>query len=225
MRGAARGASLAMCVAREAIRPGFRECDAAAQIVAAQYEGTDGLTGDYPTIVPFVPSNRRTSATHLMWSHRRYGTGDIVNVELAGCLRRYHAPLARTFCIGRPSPRLDELAKVVVEGMDDAALDTVKPGRLAPTSRQPGEPCSPATARKSRRASGTRSASATPGLGRAHRQPSPWRRDGAADGYDPPPDRWHVDGAGRSGNQRDDRRRRDGSPVLTRFHRGLGRAG
>lgn len=127
MRGAARIASRAMRVAQDAVRPGVRECDAAAQIVAAQYEGTGDLGGDYPAIVPLIPSNQRTSAAHLTWSGRRYAVGDVVNVELAGCLRRYHAPLARTFHIGRSSARLDELARIVVEGID-AAFDAVKPG-------------------------------------------------------------------------------------------------
>jgi ectoine hydrolase len=127
MRDAGRVASKAMAAAREAMRPGVRECDAAARIVAAQYEGLADAPGDYPAIVPLIPSGERTSAAHLTWTDRRYEEADVVNVELAGCLHRYHAPLARTMSLGRPSKTLDELAKVVVEGIG-AAIEAVKPG-------------------------------------------------------------------------------------------------
>lgn len=127
MRSAAHIASQAMTVAAGAIVPGARECDAAASIVAAQYAGLSDMPGDYPAIVPLIPSQERTSAAHLTWTDRRYEKGDVVNVELAGCVHRYHAPLARTFPLGPPTPQLDDLAKVVAEGMD-AAISAVRPG-------------------------------------------------------------------------------------------------
>ncbi len=127
MRQAAEVAGRAMATAHEVITPGRRECDAAARIAAAQYEGTPEIAGDYPAIVPLIPSRERTSAAHLTWVDRRYETGDVVNVELAGCVRRYHAPLARTICLGDPPPALAELAEVVGEGVA-AAIDAVRPG-------------------------------------------------------------------------------------------------
>lgn len=127
MRRAARIASQAMTVAAGAIVPGARECDAAASIAAAQYAGLSDQPGDYPAIVPLIPSQERTSAAHLTWTDRRYEKGDVVNVELAGCVHRYHAPLARTLSLGPPAPRVDDLAKVVTEGMD-AAFAAVRPG-------------------------------------------------------------------------------------------------
>ena len=127
IRDAARIASGAMRAAREAIAPGVRECDAAAAIAAAQYSGVGEVAGDYPAIVPLLPSQERTSAAHLTWTDRRYEKGDVVNVELAGCVRRYHAPQARTFCLGRPSRQHAELADVVTEGMA-AAIGAVRAG-------------------------------------------------------------------------------------------------
>lgn len=127
MRQAARVAARAMATAHEVIKPGVRECDAAARITAAQYEGADGVAGDYPAIIPLIPSRGRTSASHLTWVDRRYTPGDVVNLELSGCVRRYHAPLARTLCLADPPVVLADLAKVVEEGVA-AALDAVRPG-------------------------------------------------------------------------------------------------
>ncbi|MCL4494183.1 MAG: M24 family metallopeptidase [Firmicutes bacterium] len=120
----------AMGTAMDVIRTGVRECDAAAEILRAQIQGTEEIGGDYPAIVPLIPSGVRTGTAHLSWIDRRYEPGDTVNIEIAGCVRRYHCPLARSAVIGVPSPQLIELSQVVAEGVT-AALDVVKPGSLA----------------------------------------------------------------------------------------------
>lgn len=119
----------AMNTALEVIRPGVRESDAAAEIFRAQIQGTDEFSGDYPAIVPLIPSGVRTSAAHLTWTDRRYEVGDAVNIEIAGCRNRYHSPLSRTVVIGQPDPRLADLGKVVAEGLQ-TALEAVRPGAL-----------------------------------------------------------------------------------------------
>jgi len=127
MRQAAKVAARAMATAHEVIKPGVRECEAAARITAAQFEGVDGVAGDYPAIIPLIPSRERTAASHLTWVDRRYTAGDVVNLELSGCVRRYHAPLARTLFLGDPPAVLADLAKVVEEGVG-AALEAIRPG-------------------------------------------------------------------------------------------------
>ena len=130
LRRAAKVASAAMAVAIETIAPGMRECDAAGAIVRAQYQGVDGIVGDYPAIVPLIPSQERALAAHLTWTDRRYEEDDVVNLELSGCVHRYHAPLARTLCLGRPSNDLDRLGHAVQEGLD-AAIAAIRPGETA----------------------------------------------------------------------------------------------
>ncbi len=130
MRKAAKVASAAMAVATQVISPGERECDAAAAIVRAQYQGVGDIMGEYPAIVPLIPSRQRALAAHLTWTDRRYQEGDAVNIELSGCVRRYHAPLARTLCIGRPSAELFSLGRAVQEGLD-AAISAMRPGETA----------------------------------------------------------------------------------------------
>ncbi|KLV28866.1 M24 family metallopeptidase [Priestia megaterium] len=106
---------------------GVRECDIAAKIFHTQITGTKEFGGDYPAIVPLLPSGEKTSTPHLTWTDERYKQGDTVILELAGCYRRYHSPLARTVNIGKPSDKVQLLSNVVVEGLN-ACLDMIKPG-------------------------------------------------------------------------------------------------
>ena len=127
MRKAATIAARAMEAGVATIEAGVRECDAAASIFHAQISGSEDFGGDYPAIVPLMPAGRKTSACHLTWTDDRYSEGDSVIIELAGCYKRYHAPLSRTVVIGTPPHRVEELAKILVEGIN-AALDAVRPG-------------------------------------------------------------------------------------------------
>lgn len=117
----------AMQVAFETIDEGVRECDVVAAISYAQITGTEEFGGDYPAIVPLLPTGDKTSACHLTWTDERFKQGDPVIIELAGCYKRYHAPLARTAVIGMPSEQMQTVSDVVIEGIN-TALDAVKPG-------------------------------------------------------------------------------------------------
>lgn len=129
MAQAGKIAEKAMRAAVEAIAPGVRECDAVARIAAAQISGTEEFGGDYPAIVPLLPSGAKAAAPHLTWSDARYQNGQGTIVELAGCRHRYHAPLARTVYLGDPPKEVRDTAHVVVEGLD-AALEAARPGAL-----------------------------------------------------------------------------------------------
>lgn len=111
----------------EKINAGVRENDVVADIFHQQIKGTEEFGGDYTSIVPLLPSGDKTSACHLTWTDETYKEGDPVILELAGCYKRYHSPLARTVVIGKPTPEMEELADVAVEGIH-AALDVIKPG-------------------------------------------------------------------------------------------------
>ncbi|WP_217586611.1 M24 family metallopeptidase [Lentibacillus saliphilus] len=117
----------AMYTAEKAIYPGARQCDAAAEIYYDLISGTPEFGGDYPAIVPMLPTGERTAAPHITWSDQPFKEGELVIVEMAGCYKRYHAPFARTISLGKPSEKIEALSKIVVEGLN-AALDIVKPG-------------------------------------------------------------------------------------------------
>jgi Xaa-Pro dipeptidase len=117
----------AMAVAYEQLNEGVRECDVVAAISHAQISGMEEYGGDYPSIVPLLPTGEKTGACHLTWTDETFQDGQPVIIELSGCYRRYHSPLARTAVIGKANEEIQRLSEIVIEGVN-AALDTVKPG-------------------------------------------------------------------------------------------------
>ncbi|SFG63429.1 Xaa-Pro dipeptidase [Halobacillus alkaliphilus] len=127
MKKAAKIADLAMQKGVESISPGVRECDTAAEIYYQMVKGTPEFGGEYPAIVPLLPTGDRTSIPHLTWSDRPFVEGNAVIIELAGCYKRYHVPLARTVTVGQPNEKLQVVAPVVLEGIQEV-LYAAKPG-------------------------------------------------------------------------------------------------
>lgn len=127
LRVAGQVASNAMRSALAAIRVGRRQCDVVADIMAAQVRGTPEHGGDYTAIVPMLPTGAAAGIPHLTWTDAPFVAGEATTIELAGVHRRYHAPLARTICLGEPAPRLASTADGVREAMR-AALDALRPG-------------------------------------------------------------------------------------------------
>lgn len=127
MKQAARISEKAMHAAYNALNEGVRESEVAAAISYAQISGTEEFGGDYPAIVPLLPTGEKTSACHLTWTDDTFRAGDPVIIELAGCFKRYHSPLARTAVVGMPSEEVYRLSETVIEGVNEA-LDIIKPG-------------------------------------------------------------------------------------------------
>ena len=127
MRQAARISENAMQAGLDAIDAGVPEYEVARAIYDALIGGTDEYGGDYPSIVPLMPSGDHTGTPHLTWTDREFEDGDPVIIELSGCRHRYHSPLARTAFVGDPPAAMERIADVVVEGIE-AALDAAAPG-------------------------------------------------------------------------------------------------
>ena len=127
MSRAARIIEKVMAVGIEMVRPGVRQCDAAAAIYQAQISGTADFGGDYTSLVPMLPTGVGTSTPHITWSDEPFVTGEATILELGGAHRRYHCPMARTVHLGPPPRKLADTAKVVVEGLNNA-LEAVRPG-------------------------------------------------------------------------------------------------
>lgn len=131
MREAGQIANRVMTTAIERLKPGVRECDAVAAVYQAQMSGTEAFGGDYPAIVPMMPTGEKTSAPHLTWTDAPYESEQMVNLELAACRHRYHCPIARTAYLGKnPPAKLVELAAHTVDGLN-LTLDAIKPGMRA----------------------------------------------------------------------------------------------
>lgn len=109
-RQAAEIADYAMEKVFEAIRPGVSEVYLAG--VAAAALGEAG--GEHAAIPPMVVSGERSALVHCMASRRTLSRGDVVCIELAGVVHRYHAVFMRTAVIGEPSARVQEVSDTLV---------------------------------------------------------------------------------------------------------------
>jgi ectoine hydrolase len=115
----------------EKVEPGMRKCDLVAEIYDAslRYDSDWGFGGDYPAIVPLLPSGADAAAPHLTWDDKKMVTGEGTFFEIAGCFRRYHCPLSRTIFLGKPTQQFLDAEKAVLEGME-AGLEAAKAGNL-----------------------------------------------------------------------------------------------
>ena len=127
MRRAARVVEAIHARIRDVSAEGLRKCDLVAEIYDAGLRGVDGFGGDYAAIVPLTPSGRDASAAHLTWDDRPMKTGEGTFFEVAGCYRRYHAPLSRTLYLGTPPDGMKKAEEAVLEGLD-AGLGAARPG-------------------------------------------------------------------------------------------------
>jgi ectoine hydrolase len=109
------------------IEPGMRKCDLVAEIYDAAIRGVDGFGGDYPAVVPLLPSGEEASAPHLTWDDQPLRAGEGTFFEIAGCYKRYHCPVSRTVFLGKPTQAFLDAEAAVLEGMD-AGLAAAQPG-------------------------------------------------------------------------------------------------
>lgn len=111
--------------------PGIRKCDLVAEIydAALRYDPAIGAGGDYPAIVPLLPSGSDAAAPHLTWDDRPMRPGEGTFFEVAGVYRRYHCPLSRTIFLGTPPQAFLDAEKAVQEGLA-AGLEKARAGKL-----------------------------------------------------------------------------------------------
>jgi ectoine hydrolase len=113
------------------VEPGIRKCDLVAEIYDAglRYDESIGAGGDYPAIVPLLPSGADAAAPHLTWDDKPMKSGEGTFFEIAGAYHRYHCPLSRTVFLGKPTQTFLDAEKAVLEGMD-AGLEAARAGNM-----------------------------------------------------------------------------------------------
>ena len=126
VREAARISDAAISAAIDTIRVGATEREVAAECHRAMIEAG----GTYPGFGPFIRPAARLGEEHTSWGDGAYGEGDIVFLEVAGCVHRYHAPMGRLVFLGEAPDSAREMARVCHDAFD-AALDAMRPGALA----------------------------------------------------------------------------------------------
>ena len=130
MRRAARLAEAAIDGALARAEPGLPKNRLVAGILADQVAGVEGEWGDYPAIVPLLPSGADAQAPHLTWNGDPLRAGEATFFELAGCFRRYHVPLCRTLFLGTPPAEIRRAEAALLKGLE-AGLDAARPGNRA----------------------------------------------------------------------------------------------
>jgi ectoine hydrolase len=114
----------------ERVEPGVPKNEVVAEIYRDAIRGVDGAWGDYPAIVPLLPSGTDAAAPHLTWDGRPFATGEATFFEISGCYRRYHAPFCRTLFLGKPPDDLKRAEAALIEGLE-AGLEAARPGNRA----------------------------------------------------------------------------------------------
>ena len=114
----------------ERVEPGIPKNEIVAEIYRDAIRGVEGAWGDYPAIVPLLPSGTDAAAPHLTWNGRPFTAGEATFFEISGCYRRYHAPFCRTLFLGKPPQFLLDAEKALVEGLE-LGLEAAKAGNRA----------------------------------------------------------------------------------------------
>jgi len=111
----------------ERIEPGLRKNELVAEIYHAAISGTDTDGGDYPAIVPLVPTGLDATAAHLTWDDKPFETGTGTFFEIAGVHKRYHVPLCRTVHLGTPAQEWFDAEAALLSSMQ-TGMAAAKPG-------------------------------------------------------------------------------------------------
>ena len=130
MRRAARISEKIIDGLLERVEPGVPKNEVVAEIQRDAFTGADGHWGDYPAIVPLLPSGSDAAAPHLTWDGRPFASGEATFFEISGCYRRYHTPFCRTIFLGTPPDDLVRAEAALVEGLE-AGLDAARAGNRA----------------------------------------------------------------------------------------------
>jgi Xaa-Pro aminopeptidase len=123
MRRAALTTQAGMRAGIDAVKVRATENDIAAEIHYAMIKAGS----EWPSISPFVASGPRGAVGHATWAGRIIQPDEFVFLEIAGALKRYHAPMMRTVSTGEMSAKMFAGQKIVLEAFD-AAVDLIKPG-------------------------------------------------------------------------------------------------
>lgn len=126
MRRAARAAEAGLAAAIAAVAPGKTENDVAAAMFAANIAAGSEYLGHPPLVV----AGETTALCFAMWRRREIQKGDVVLLEAAGCIDRYHAMISRPVIAGKATARHQEVSDALQEVLE-TAIASIRPGITA----------------------------------------------------------------------------------------------
>lgn len=123
MTRAAAATQAGMRAGLRAAVPGVTENDIAAEVCKAMFEAG----GEYPAVLPYITSGPRTMIGHATWEGREVQKGDVVFLEVGGCVRRYHTAMMRTVVPDRMEAAMHHAEERMATALR-ALHDFVRPG-------------------------------------------------------------------------------------------------
>ncbi len=133
IRAAAKTTDAGMAAAIDAAREGATDNDVAA--AASQVMVAAG--SEYMCLSPVVTSGRRSGILHSTHKRNRLESGDIVLLEMGGCIHRYTAPTMRTVFIGEPPAEARRMAEACLTALGNI-LSAIRAGVTADEVAQAG---------------------------------------------------------------------------------------
>ncbi len=133
IRAAAKTTEAGMSAAIDAAREGATDNDMA----AAASEALVAAGSEYMCLSPVVTSGRRSGILHSTHKRNRLETGDVVLLEMGGCIHRYTAPTMRTVFIGEPPAEARRMAEACLTALNNV-LSTIRAGVTADEVAQAG---------------------------------------------------------------------------------------
>jgi Xaa-Pro dipeptidase len=126
LRQAARIAELEQRAGWSAISATACEAD----VATAAFSAGINAGCEYTGLPHHVMSGYRYDVGHANWSGKQVRRGELVLLELYGCVERYHATQMRTVSVGPPSDAAKRASEIVIAAQD-AALAAMRPGASA----------------------------------------------------------------------------------------------
>ncbi len=125
-RAAAKISDDMMRSAIDAAGPGVAMADIVANVYATMIQGG----GTPPGFIPFIRSTKTLEHEHGTWDQSKLETGEILFLEMSGCIRRYHAPVGRLVYIGDPPKGTASVLSASRDAIE-AVVEAMEPGLKA----------------------------------------------------------------------------------------------
>ena len=99
-------------------------------VMAAIYQAMFHRGGTYPAFVPLVRTSENIDHEHSTWENKPLKYGEMLFMEMSGCVKRYHAPAGRLIFIGE-APQEAQDVQPICDAAFHATVDALKPGVVA----------------------------------------------------------------------------------------------
>ncbi|MET4234605.1 Xaa-Pro dipeptidase [Bradyrhizobium sp. LA6.10] len=123
IRKAAGIATIAMAAGAKALRVGVSESEIAADVSYAAIKAGSDYTG----MPHLIKSGDRCPVGHAQWSRRVLERGDVVFMELSGCVHRYSGVIMRTLQVGTEDKEVKRASEAVIASLNET-IAAVRPG-------------------------------------------------------------------------------------------------